>query len=147
MQRIYLDVCALCRPYDDQTFTRIHLETTAIKLILKAVESKKYHLLYSPIHEMEISAISDEVERTDLMYLVSNIGEKIDKAGLHTRKRAEELCDLGFGIADAAHVAYSERAGACFISCDDKLINKCSKVKINIWSGNPVKFCDEEGIK
>ena len=42
-----------------------------------------------------------------------------------TRKRSEELYDLNFGVADAAHVAFAEQCGAEFISCDDYLIKKC----------------------
>ncbi|MDF2953368.1 MAG: hypothetical protein OD816_000613 [Thermodesulfobacterium sp.] len=30
---IYLDVCALCRPFDDQSYLRIRMETEAINLI------------------------------------------------------------------------------------------------------------------
>ena len=32
--RVYLDVCALCRPFDDQAHMRIRLETEAVQLIL-----------------------------------------------------------------------------------------------------------------
>jgi len=31
---IYLDVCTLCRPFDDQSFLRIRLETDAVNLIM-----------------------------------------------------------------------------------------------------------------
>ena len=37
-----------------------------------------------------------------------------------TRTRAEYLTTLGFGIADAAHFAYSEAFHAELITCDDK---------------------------
>jgi len=30
---VYLDVCALSRPFDDQAFLRIRLETEAVNLI------------------------------------------------------------------------------------------------------------------
>jgi hypothetical protein len=63
------------------------------------------------------------------------------------RKRADELCELNFGIADAAHVAYAERDGAEFISCDDSLIKKCLKHNVKIWCGNPVAFCEKEGLR
>ena len=50
MKTVYLDVCALYRPYDDQAYARIHLETTAVRLILRAVEKDVYKMVYSPIH-------------------------------------------------------------------------------------------------
>ena len=34
---VYLDVCALSRPFDDQSFLRIRLETEAVNLILSKV--------------------------------------------------------------------------------------------------------------
>ena len=64
LKRIYLDACALCRPYDDQSYTRIHLETTAVQLILRAIERGDYELFYSPVHEKEISAISNYQEES-----------------------------------------------------------------------------------
>ena len=60
------------------------------------------------------------------------------------RKRAEELIKFGFGIADAAHVAFAEMVGAEFISCDKKLVRKC---KIRVWYSNPVAFCIKEDLK
>ncbi|WP_291322553.1 hypothetical protein [Desulfonatronospira sp.] len=147
MKTVYLDVCALCRPYDDQTYTRIHLETTAVRLILRAVENGAYKMVYSPVHEKEISATSDDVEREDLLFLIDKIATRMEQAITHTRKRAENLVSAGFGVADAAHLAYAERAQAFFISCDDKLIKKCTKSDLKIWAGSPIMFCEKEDIK
>ncbi len=66
---------------------------------------------------------------------------------LDVRKRAEELYALKFGIADAAHVAFAEYCDAEFISCDDFLIKKCVKHKVNVWCGNPVAFFEKEGLR
>jgi hypothetical protein len=147
LKKIYLDLCALCRPYDDQSYTRIHLETTAVQLILRAIERGDYELFYSPVHEKEISDISNYQERVDLLYLLKEIGRKMSFSGMNGRRRAEYLVDAGLGVADAAHIAYAEQAGAVFISCDDKLIKKCNKLDVTIWTTNPVMFCDKEGIQ
>ena len=144
MKKIYLDVCALCRPYDDQSYTRIHLETTAVQLILRAIELGDYELVYSAVHEQEISAITNDQERIDLSYLLKEIGSKIYLSGMKGRIRAEYLVNAGLGPADAAHIAYAEFAEAVFISCDDKLIKKCNSLDISILTTNPVKFCDME---
>jgi len=48
---------------------------------------------------------------------------------------------------DAAHVAFAEFVGADFITCDDRLINKCKKLNIGIWVGNPIAFCEKEELK
>jgi len=65
-----LDVCALCRPYDDQSYARINLETIAVHLILKTLEAGRYTMISSPAHKIEISAISDDLERIDLLLLL-----------------------------------------------------------------------------
>lgn len=147
MKKIYLDVCALCRPYDDQTYTRIHLENIAVQLILGSVEKGLYHLVYSPVHEKEIFSISDDFERYDLFYLLRENAIKIPTAGSQQRKRADELVSYGLGIADAAHLAYAEIEGAEFVSCDDKLLKRCAKTNVKIWVGNPLMFCDKEDLK
>ena len=53
----------------------------------------------------------------------------------------------GFGVADAVHVAFAEKMGASFITCDDKLIKKCLRHKVRIWCGNPVAYADKEAMR
>ena len=38
VKSVYLDVCALCRPFDDQSYLRIKMETEAVNLILAKVK-------------------------------------------------------------------------------------------------------------
>ena len=144
---IYLDVCALCRPFDDQSFQRICLETEAVNLILSNVRSGKYELLVSPVHIKEIEAIKDSVERTELQIILANWGQNVAADKTKAWKRAEGLVKSGVGIADAAHVAFSEQSGASFISVDDRLIKKCARIITTIWCGNPVGFCEKEELR
>ncbi len=62
-RRVYFDVCALCRPFDDQIHMRIRLETDAVLLILSHLRSKDLGLIVSPVHLAEIAAIEDIAER------------------------------------------------------------------------------------
>ena len=72
--------------------------------------------------------------------MLRNIGHRI-MGDLHKmRERADELTKCGLGVADAAHVAFAEHAGAAFISCDDKLIKRCLKCDVRVWVGTPVGF-------
>jgi len=59
-----------------------------------------------------------------LQTILRKLGNQMNGNLSETRLRAEELVNLSFGIADAAHVAFAEAAGALFISCDNKLIKK-----------------------
>lgn len=146
-EAIYLDVCTLSRPFDEQNYLRIRLETEAVNLILSKVRDGNYKLLVSPAHFKEIDAIPDAIERIELRIVLNELGKQIKVNMAKTRARAEELVNLGFGVADAVHLAFAEQAGASFISCDDRLVRKCLVHKINIWCGNPVVFCEKEGLK
>jgi len=54
----------------------------------------------------EMEAIQDEVERIQLITLLNKYGNSVKVNLKKTRQRAEELVALGFGVADAAHVAF-----------------------------------------
>jgi predicted nucleic acid-binding protein len=144
---IYIDVCALSRPFDEQGYLRIRLETEAVNLILSKVKDGNHRLLVSPVHDIEIEAIADTFERTELKIALDSIGERIKLDKAKTRARSEDLINLGFGVADAVHVAFAEQAGASFISCDDRLIKKCLAGNIRVWCGNPVAFCEKEELR
>ncbi len=126
---------------------RIRLETEAVNLILSKVKAGSYKLLVSKVHIKEIDAIMDPIERTELQMVLSKWGERIMVDMTKTRTRAEYLANSGFGVADAAHVAFAEQVEAPFISCDDRLLKKCLNNKIRIWCGNPVAFCEKEKLK
>ena len=70
---IYLDVCALCRPFDDQRYVRIRLESEAVQLILETVRFKHIRLAVSPVHHKEIEDIVDPIERHNLLSLLANL--------------------------------------------------------------------------
>ena len=144
---VYLDVCALSRPFDDQTFLRIRLETEAVNLIMSKVQEGYLTLAVSPVHFIEINAIPDTLERLELLSIIERYGVLLDIDKALARKRADNLALRGFGPADAAHVAFAEAGNAKFITCDDNLLKKCAKYAINIWYGSPVLFCTQENLR
>lgn len=48
---------------------------------------------------------------------------------------------------DAAHVAFAEKSGAAFVSCDDRLLKKCVRHGLDLWCGNPVAYCEKENLR
>ncbi|WP_411725789.1 hypothetical protein [Methyloglobulus sp.] len=148
MKNIYLDVCTYCRPFDNQDALRIRLETEAFYLIMQHIQKNRYQSIISPVHVKEIEAICAIEERlmltTQLKHLtqlpVNNLSE--------IRSRADCLHQLGFGIADAAHVAYAENLADVFITCDDKLLKKCQKeTTLKIIAMNPLEFVLTEDLQ
>jgi predicted nucleic acid-binding protein len=145
--RVYLDVCALCRPFDDQSQIRIRLETEAVQLILSHVRAGNLNLIVSPVHDAEIAAIDDLAERIHLQVMLQQIGLRVPLDLSEARQRAEILVQQGLGPADAAHLACAEQVRADFVTCDGRLIRQCRRVKPGIWFGTPIAFCDQEDLR
>lgn len=116
-------------------------------MILSKIKEGSYRLMFSPVHLREIEAIPDVSEQIELLTIIHGLGERVKVDMAQTRMRADELIKLHFGVADAAHVAFAEQCMAQFISCDDILIKKCLRHKISTWCGDPVAFCEKEGLK
>src|SRR5256885_10695405 len=104
MMRIYLDVCCLNRPFDDQTQDRIRLEAEAVTLILGHLESKEWQWISSEAVDLEILQTADGERRNRVQLLAIHIHETVRiEAG--EVARAQELTKLGFHTTDALHLA------------------------------------------
>lgn len=145
-KRVYLDVCALCRSFDDQAQIRIRVEAEAVQLILSYVRTGDLILMTSPAHHVEIGAITDATERVHLFALLQQSGAEPTFELSHVRQRAEALMSQGLGLADAAHLAFAEAAGADFVTCDDRLLRQCRRIGSPVWCGTPLAFCDKEAL-
>ena len=73
---LYLDVCALCRPFDDQSQMKIKLETDSIFLILEKIKAGKFKMLFSKIHNLEIKDIQEKEEREELLQFLEKYGNE-----------------------------------------------------------------------
>ena len=145
--RLYLDVCTFCRPFDNQNMMRIRLETDSYYLIMQAIRDGDYELLYSKVHEKEIAAISDVLERTEILETIHQNGSACKGVLPLIRLRANELVSLGLGVADAAHVAFAENNADYFISCDDRLIKRAKRANVGVMMMTPLEFCVQENLK
>ena len=145
--RIYLDVCALCRPFDDQQQIRIRLETSAVELILAHIRQTEVELMVSSAHRIEIEAISDTEERSHLLLLLKQYGTPFEIDVNTTRQRSETLIAEGMGVADAAHLAFAEATNAAFVTVDDRLLKQCRRIGAKIWYGSPQAFCEKEDLR
>src|SRR4030042_4234855 len=47
---VYLDVCSLCRPFDDQRFLRIRMESEAMHLILENIRTGMIKMIVNKMH-------------------------------------------------------------------------------------------------
>ena len=138
--KLYLDVCCLNRPFDDQSQDRIHLESEAVLTILKYVEQESWTMINSDAILIEISKIPDPERKARVQFTLFNAKEhiKINKAILD---RAKQIHDLGVKSYDALHIACAEIAKAdIFLTTDDKLLKRIRRLKsrINVRVENPL---------
>jgi len=148
IQKIYLDVCTLCRPYDNQRAMRIRLETDAMFLIMESIRKERYNFLVSPVHIQEINGIEDLQERMEINEFRKSFGTKgIIKNNSVARQQTEELYSKGLGIADAAHLVFAQTCADCLISCDDRFVKRARKLRPNFLIMGPVEFCEREKLQ
>ena len=139
---IYLDVCCLNRPFDDQSQTRVRLEAEAVLSILEMAHERKVEVLGSDIINDELSQNPDN-ERREKVGLLISIASSHVSLTTAIERRSVELQKWGIAPLDALHLASAESARAdCFLSTDDILLRKASrhrsdfKVKVE----NPAKW-------
>jgi len=93
--KVYLDVCCLNRPFDDQTHDRIRLEREAVLAIISRCQTGNWLLVGSEAIDIEVSRIPDREKRQKVGILYS-ISQSNVIVGADVEKRAIDLENLGF---------------------------------------------------
>lgn len=141
--KIYLDNCCYNRPYDDQTYTSIYLESQAKLYIQDMIRTGQLELISSYIldfensenpFEMRRKTISDFTNRHSSIYVSDNVKLQIEQ-------KAADIEKTGIKHKDACHVASAIIAGAdYFLSTDYRLLKyKTDEIKMM----NPTEFVKE----
>jgi predicted nucleic acid-binding protein len=145
LDRIYLDLCCLKRPFDDQRRERIRREAEAVAAIIVLAERGAVTTVRSPALVVENEASPREDRRLATALWIN--GAHVEAA--HTGQvadRARELHALGFGVLDGLHVAFAEAAGARFlVTCDDRLLAlaKSHAAALRVDVINPCDFPEQ----
>lgn len=147
--KIYLDVCCLHRPFDDQRQTRIRLEAEAVKLILARVEESQFSWITSEVVDDEISQTPDAERALKVKMLATLAALKIIVEE-NVIARAARLEQLGFTGFDALHPACAESGGAhIFLTTDDKLLKRADRLttQLKVRVVNPLSWLQETGFR
>ncbi len=145
MKKIYMDVCCLNRPFDDQTQDRVRLEAEAILLILQHFEAKEFKWLKSVVVDYEIAQTPNLERRIRVKRLAAG-AHKIVKLNDSIIERGEEIKNMGFKTYDALHIACAEQGQAdVFLSTDDQLLKLGARyaIKLEILIQNPLVWLQE----
>jgi len=111
--------------------------------ILQRVESGTDELVWSAILRFENSQHPLEDRRDEISRWEQRAVSSVGITDLVSR-RAEELVEAGFHALDAAHLASAEAANCDrFLTCDDRLMRRASRVQLNVEVQNPASFVEE----
>lgn len=149
MRRVYLDVCCLNRPFDDQSQDRVRLEAEAVLIILKHVEAGRWRMIGGEAMELEIERNPDK-ERRARVRLLSELADLVVPFGERLLKRADELERIGFRSFDALHLACAEHGAAeVVLTTDDRFINTARRNRRVLAAPvvNPVSWLAEVSEK
>lgn len=140
--RVYLDVCCLNRPFDDQSQERIRLESEAVLLIFFRVHTGALGWVAGEVVEHEVSLTPDTTRRSRVAALLLGATERVTLSDVD-EERAEELRALGFHAIDALHLACAERAAVdVFLTMDDRLLKVAARsaTQLRVAVQNPLQW-------
>lgn len=146
MAKVYLDVCCLNRPFDDQTQDRIHLEAEAVLLILIHVERGRCQWIGSETLNYEIERTPDPERRQRVRLLATAVAHTVLIEAAE-EARARELEVLGFHALDALHVSCAESGGSdVLLTTDDRLLRLAVRFskQLRIRVANPLTWLQEK---
>ena len=122
--RIYLDLCCFNRPYDDQSQTRIRLETEAKLVLQQKVRAFACELLWSSTLDFENSQNSFD-ERRHAIGQWRSLATAVVMADAQVIYLAREAMAFGIGEYDALHVASAIVGKAdILVTTDDRFIRR-----------------------
>jgi len=141
MIKIYLDTSAYNRPYDDQTQSKIYLESQAVLIIFNLIQSQQIQTINSAV-------LNYENQKNPFPIIQASIKKYLDQAQIFQplneaiRQRAKKLESEVIQPIDALHVASFEASGSdFFITCDKRLLNRCKSLSIPAL--NPIELIEE----
>ncbi len=145
MISVYLDVCCLNRPFDDQSQERVRLEADAITSILRRLENDELIGVGSTAVLTEIDNNRDQERKARLQKLASTATTFV-RVEKEQTQRAAELQKLGFHFFDALHIACAEAAGAdVLLTTDDRFLRLASRLgkQLTVRVVDPVNWLME----
>lgn len=126
--RLYLDICCIKRPFDDQAQPRIALETTALHAILHAARTGRAVLLRSSVLDVENNGNTNPERAAAVREFLAGLGPpELTPEAVLVRARAAR--DQGLGPYDALHLAWAEHLGAdMLVTVDDVFARRAQRI-------------------
>jgi len=122
--RVYLDNCCFNRPYDNQSFLKVKLETQSKLSIQQLILDKKLELAWSFILEYE-NDMNPFIERKRQIGTWQKLAVIDCDLTSEILSKSKELAKLGLREKDSYHIACAIFSNSSyFITTDAKILNK-----------------------
>jgi predicted nucleic acid-binding protein len=140
--KIYMDVCCLCRPFDDLQNRKIQLEAEAILTILDRC-NRDWELVGSVVIDDEISRMTDVEKRLKVEQKLALFSEYIELDET-IFSQVPTYQKTGLKLFDALHLACAQSGKTIFLTTDNRIITLARKnPAITIRVENPVHWLME----
>jgi len=142
LERVYIDTCAWCRPFDKPT-PRTTKETDALHRILSLADEGKIEIIGSGVVLFEVSMIDVAEKRDAISALIRKSANMFAEVTEEAERLAVDLtnkCKLD--SVDSAHIATAVRGNAgVFLTTDDEILDKKDCIsKFGIVVKNPADY-------
>jgi hypothetical protein len=130
--KIYLDMCCMKRPFDDQSDARIQMETTALAAVLVVCHRGDHELFSSDALRFENSR-NPNPQRQDFAARVLAGATHDVPNDTAIEQRAAMWQNVGIELLDALHLASAEIGEAdAFATTDDVLLHRAARLSSNL---------------
>jgi predicted nucleic acid-binding protein len=137
--RVYLDNCAFNRPFDDQSYIRIKIESEAKLYVQKKIQDCELELIWSYILDFENEQNPYSNRKNAIKRWKGFACLDIEETST-VLERANKLRQMGLKAKDALHVASAiEGKAQYFLTTDDKILKKLLSFK-EIKVIDPITF-------
>jgi predicted nucleic acid-binding protein len=143
--KVYLDICCLKRPFDDQTHPRIAVETVAVLSILRLCAGGSVEALRSSAHDLENALNSDSRRAASVATWLMTLPSP-PKSNQAVTENLTRIRAGGISPFDALHLAWAQELGAgVFLTTDDRLISRANRLTAPLPFKiiNPAVFVEE----
>ena len=141
--RVYLDNCCYNRPFDDQTLTRVRVETICKLAVQLMMATGRVEYAWSSTLDYEVSRNPFPKQRKAVARWRNGAVVRVLSTD-EVKARAKELELMGLKAKDALHVASAENAGCDWFLTTDYGILKKVRNGLKMRIASPVDFIMEE---
>lgn len=141
--QLYLDMCALKRPFDDRSQPSVEAEARAVLEVLWRIQAGIDSFVWSAALTFENEADPD-AEVREVITELGSLAVSHVRLTLDVEERIADLSSAGLAVLDAAHLALAEAADCDFLlTCDQRFAKRARRANVAIRVANPLEYLEE----